>query len=156
MILVLRRVRDVLVTIMPLLLTALLTLATCRAIGLELNFANIIALPLLFGIGVAFNIYFVVSWRAGTDNLLQSSLTRAVVFSALTTASGFGSLWLSSHPGTASMGELLIISLFWTLFTTLFYLPALLGPHPAFSSPEAAPISRRASSPKPPPRPKRR
>lgn len=156
LIFVLRRVRDVMVTILPLLLTALLTLATCRIIGLQLNFANIIALPLLFGIGVAFNIYFVVSWRAGTDNLLQSSLTRAVVFSALTTASGFGSLWLSSHPGTASMGELLIISLFWTLFTTLFYLPALLGPHLAISHPEAAPISLRASSPKPPPRPRRR
>ncbi len=156
LILVLRRVRDVLVTIMPLILTALLTLATCRVIGLQLNFANIIALPLLFGIGVAFNIYFVVSWRAGTDNLLQSSLTRAIIFSALTTASGFGSLWLSSHPGTASMGELLIISLFWTLFTTLFYLPALLGPHPAISHQEAAPISRRASSPKLPPRPQRR
>ena len=87
-------------------------------------------MPLLFGIGVAFNIYFVVAWRAGARNLLQSSLTRAVIFSALTTASGFGSLWLSSHPGTASMGELLTISLAWTLATTLFFLPALLGPPP--------------------------
>ena len=127
---VLRRVHDVLVTIVPLVLTALLTLATCRVAGLQLNFANIIALPLLFGIGVAFNIYFVVAWRAGAQALLQSSLTRAVIFSALTTASGFGSLWLSSHPGTASMGELLIISLAWTLLTTLFFLPALLGPPP--------------------------
>ena len=127
---VLRRERDVLVTIVPLVLTALLTLATCQVTGLRLNFANIIALPLLFGIGVAFNIYFVVAWRAGTRNLLQSSLTRAVIFSALTTASGFGSLWLSKHPGTASMGELLIISLSWTLLTTLFFLPALLGPPP--------------------------
>jgi hopanoid biosynthesis associated RND transporter like protein HpnN len=144
---VLRRFRDVMVTITPLLLTALLTLATCRATGLQLNFANIIALPLLFGIGVAFNIYFVMAWRAGTDQLLQSSLTRAVVFSALTTASGFGSLWLSSHPGTASMGELLIISLFWTLFTTLFFLPALLGQHEQVSRVTAAPTSRRVSSP---------
>ena len=128
---VLRRERDVIVTIVPLVLTALLTLATCRVAGLQLNFANIIALPLLLGIGVAFNIYYVVAWRAGTPALLQSPLTRAVVFSALTTASGFGSLWLSSHPGTASMGELLIISLGWTLFTTLFFLPALLGPPPA-------------------------
>ncbi|GAA0526977.1 hypothetical protein FHS83_002124 [Rhizomicrobium palustre] len=127
---VLKNRRDVLMTIIPLLLTAILTLATCRIIGLELNFANIIALPLLFGIGVAFNIYFVVAWRAGAKNLLQSSLTRAVIFSALTTASGFGSLWISSHPGTASMGELLIISLAWTLFTTLFFLPALLGNPP--------------------------
>jgi len=127
---VLRRERDVIVTIVPLVLTALLTLATCRVTGLQLNFANIIALPLLLGIGVAFNIYYVVAWRAGTPALLQSPLTRAVVFSALTTASGFGSLWLSSHPGTASMGQLLIISLGWTLFTTLFFLPALLGPPP--------------------------
>lgn len=130
LLIVLRRVGDVARTIAPLILTALLTLATCRIAGLQLNYANIIALPLLLGIGVAFNIYFVVAWRAGTQALLQSSLTRAVIFSALTTASGFGPLWLSEHPGTASMGELLIISLGWTLFTTLFYLPALLGPPP--------------------------
>jgi len=127
------RVRDVLLTLAPLLLSGLLTLATCVAIGLRLNFANVIALPLLLGIGVAFDIYFVVAWRAGAHNLLQSSLTRAVVFSALTTASGFGTLWLSSHPGTASMGELLMISLAWTLMTTLFFLPALLGPPPTSS-----------------------
>jgi uncharacterized protein len=128
--LVLKRPRDVLMTIIPLLLTALLTLATCVVLGIQLNFANIIALPLLFGIGVAFDIYFLIAWRSGTRDLLQSSLTRAVIFSAMTTASGFGSLWLSSHPGTASMGILLIISLGWTLFTTLFFMPALLGPPP--------------------------
>ncbi|MEI9930044.1 MAG: MMPL family transporter [Rhizomicrobium sp.] len=128
---VLRRPRDVLLTLTPLFLSGLLTLGTCVLIGLQLNFANVIALPLLLGIGVAFDIYFVVAWRAGAQNLLQSSLTRAVIFSALTTASGFGTLWLSSHPGTASMGELLMISLAWTLVTTLFFLPALLGPSPA-------------------------
>ncbi len=53
-----------------------------------------------------------------------------MIFSALTTASGFGTLWLSKHPGTASMGELLMISLGWTLVTTLFVSPALLGPPP--------------------------
>ncbi|HVU21517.1 MAG TPA: MMPL family transporter [Rhizomicrobium sp.] len=131
---VLRRTRDVLLTLIPLFLSGLLTLGTCVLIGLQLNFANVIALPLLLGIGVAFDIYFVVAWRAGAQNLLQSSLTRAVIFSALTTASGFGTLWLSSHPGTASMGELLMISLGWTLITTLFFLPALLGPSPATSS----------------------
>jgi hopanoid biosynthesis associated RND transporter like protein HpnN len=127
---VLRKARDVLLTIIPLVLTGLLTLGTSVAIGLQLNFANVIALPLLFGIGVAFNIYFVMAWRDGQMGLLQSSLTRAVIFSALTTASGFGSLWLSSHPGTASMGELLMISLGWTLATTLFFLPALMGEPP--------------------------
>ena len=130
LIVVLQKLRDVLLTIIPLLLTGLLTIGTTVAIGLQLNFANVIALPLLFGIGVAFNIYFVMAWREGRKDLLQSSLTRAVIFSALTTASGFGSLWLSSHPGTASMGELLMISLAWTLVTTLFFLPALMGTPP--------------------------
>ena len=130
LLLVLRRLRDVLFTIVPLVLTGLLTIGTAVAIGLQLNFANVIALPLLFGIGVAFNIYFVMAWRAGQTNLLQSSLTRAVIFSAATTASGFGSLWLSSHPGTASMGELLMISLGWTLATMLFFQPALMGRPP--------------------------
>jgi predicted RND superfamily exporter protein len=75
---------------------------------------------------VAFDIYFIIAWRDGTMDLLATSLTRAVIFSALTTATGFGTLWLSSHPGTASMGELLLISLGWTLVTTLFFLPPLL------------------------------
>jgi len=127
---VLRRAGDVVRTLAPLVLAGLLTLASCVALNLTLNFANIIALPLLLGIGVAFNIYFVVAWRAGAKSFLPSALTRAVIFSALTTATGFGTLWLSNHPGTASMGELLMISLAWTLVTTLFVSPALLGPPP--------------------------
>jgi hypothetical protein len=127
---VLRRAGDVLRTLAPLVLAGLLTLGSCVALNLKLNFANIIALPLLLGIGVAFNIYFVVAWRAGAKSFLPSALTRAVIFSALTTATGFGTLWLSKHPGTASMGELLMISLAWTLVTTLFVSPALLGPPP--------------------------
>jgi len=123
----LRNLRDVLLTLAPLLLAGLLTLACSVLIGLPLNFANIIALPLLFGIGVAFNVYFVMAWREGANGLLQSGLTRAVLFSALTTATAFGSLWLSSHPGTASMGELLAISLLCTLVAALVFLPALLG-----------------------------
>jgi uncharacterized protein len=126
--LVLKSVHDVLMTLAPLVLAGLLTLATCVLLGLRLNFANVIALPLLLGIGVAFNIYFVVAWRHGQRCFLASSLTRAVIFSAATTASGFGTLWLSVHPGTASMGELLMISLGWVLVTTLFLSPALLGP----------------------------
>ncbi len=125
--LALRSVHDVLMTLAPLVLSGLLTLASCVVLGLQLNFANVIALPLLLGIGVAFNIYFVVAWRHGQRCFLASSLTRAVIFSAATTASGFGTLWLSVHPGTASMGELLMISLGWVLATTLFLSPALLG-----------------------------
>src|SRR5262249_38749638 len=84
-------------------------------------------LPLHLGIGVAFNIYFVLAWRAGTGGFLQSSLARAIIFSALATGTAFGGLWLSHHPGTASMGRLLVISLTWTLVSALIFLPALLG-----------------------------
>ncbi len=124
----LRRVRDVAITMAPIVLTGLLTMGTCVLISQPLNFANIIALPLLFGIGVAFHIYFVISWRSGGSHLLTSSLARGVFFSALATATGFGSLWASSHPGTASMGKLLMISLVWTLVSALLFQPALMGP----------------------------
>jgi hypothetical protein len=123
---VLRRISDVLLTLVPLLLAGLVTLEICVLIGLKLNFANIIALPLLFGVGVAFDIYFVMWWREGGRNLLQSPLTRAVLMSAGTTGAAFGTLSLSRHPGTASMGLLLMISLFWTLVSMLLVLPALL------------------------------
>jgi hopanoid biosynthesis associated RND transporter like protein HpnN len=127
LLLALRRVRDVAITMAPIVLTGLLTMGTCVVIGQPLNFANIIALPLLFGIGVAFHIYFVMAWRSGGSHLLTSSLARGVFFSALATATGFGSLWASSHPGTASMGKLLMISLVWTLASALLFQPALMG-----------------------------
>ena len=60
---------------------------------------------------VAFKIYGIMAWRAGKTNLLQSTLTRAVIFSAMTTATAFGSLWLSEQPGIASMGKLMALSL---------------------------------------------
>ncbi|EJW13292.1 protein export membrane protein, SecD/SecF family, putative [Rhodovulum sp. PH10] len=125
---VLKRFGDVLLTLVPLLLAGVLTLEICVLIGLPLNFANIIALPLLLGVGVAFKIYYIMAWRAGQTGLLQSSLTRAVVWSALTTATAFGSLWMSSHPGTSSMGELLALSLLTTMCFAVLFQPALMGP----------------------------
>jgi uncharacterized protein len=125
---VLRRGTDVLLTLVPLLLAGIVTLEITVLIGLPLNFANVLALPLLLGLGVAFKIYFVMAWRAGTTNLLQSSLTRAVFFSAMTTATAFGSLWLSKHPGTSSMGKLLALSLVCTLAAAILFQPALMGP----------------------------
>ncbi len=124
---VLRDVREVLFTLAPVVLSGFLTLGTCMLIGQPINFANIIAFPLLFGVGTAFHIYFVMAWRAGATDLIQSPLARAIFFSALATGSAFGSLWLSRHPGTASMGKILMISLAWTLICALIFEPALLG-----------------------------
>jgi hopanoid biosynthesis associated RND transporter like protein HpnN len=131
LLIVLRRIRDIAAVLAPLFLAGLFTLATSVAIGMPLNFANIVALPLLLGIGVAFDIYFVLRWRTGELGLLRSPTARAIVFSALTTGTAFGSLALSKSPGIADMGKLLSLGVFYTLICTLFILPALLGVPPA-------------------------
>ena len=115
-------------TLVPLLLAGVVTLELTVLFGLPLNFANIIALPLLLGVGVAFKIYYVLAWREGETSLLASPLTRAVLFSAMTTATAFASLWLSNHPGTSSMGKLLSLSLVTTLVAAVLFQPILMGP----------------------------
>jgi hopanoid biosynthesis associated RND transporter like protein HpnN len=124
----LRRIGDVVMTLAPLVIAGVVTLELCAALDIPLNFANIMALPLLLGIGVAFKIYYILAWRAGRTSLLQSSLTRAVVFSAMTTATAFGSLWLSNDPGTSSMGKLMALALVCTMAAAVLFQPALMGP----------------------------
>ena len=123
----LRRMADVLLTLVPLLVAVIVTLELCVALDIPLNFANIIALPLLLGVGVAFKIYYIIAWRSGKTALVQSTLTRAVIFSAMTQATAFGSLWLSSDPGTSSMGKLMALSLLCTMAAAVLFQPALMG-----------------------------
>jgi uncharacterized protein len=123
----LRRWIDVALTLIPLLVALVVTLEICVLVGLRLNFANIIALPLLLGVGVAFKIYYIIAWRSGETNFLQSSLTRAILFSACTTAIAFGSLCFSHHPGTSSMGKLMALSLLTTLTAAVIFQPALMA-----------------------------
>jgi hopanoid biosynthesis associated RND transporter like protein HpnN len=123
----LRRLRDAALVLAPLLLSGAMTVLVMVSLSLPLNFANIIALPLLLGVGVSFNIYFVMNWRSGRREMLASATARAVMFSALTTGTSFGSLALSGHPGTASMGQLLLISLGCTLVASLLFVPAELA-----------------------------
>src|SRR4029077_14496583 len=133
----LRRTADVLLTLVPLLVAIVVTLELAVALDIPLNFANIIALPLLLGVGVAFKIYYIVAWRSGKTALVQSTLTRAVIFSAMTQAAAFGSLWLSSDPGTSSMGKLMALSLLCTMAAAVLFQPALMGrPRPRAVPPE--------------------
>jgi len=124
----LRRPGDVALVFAPLVLAALLTVAASVLLNLPFNFANLIVLPLLFGLGVANGIHLVLRRRAegGVTEVMASSTPRAVVFSALTTIGSFSSIALSSHPGTASMGILLTIAIALTLACTLIVLPALM------------------------------
>jgi uncharacterized protein len=132
----LRRPLDVSLVLAPLVLSSLMTVVVIVLLRLLLNYANIIALPLLLGVGVSFNIYFVMNWRAGQASVLGSATARAILFSALTTGTAFGSLALSGHPGTASMGTLLLISLGCTLVASLIFIPALLAaiPRPSLTA----------------------
>ncbi|MGZ5198853.1 MAG: hopanoid transporter HpnN [Telluria sp.] len=142
-----RRFDDVLLTMVPLLVSALVTLELCVVFGISLNFANIIALPLLLGVGVAFKIYYVMAWRSGVTELLQHGLTQAIILSAGTTATAFGSLWLSSHPGTASMGKLLVLALGCTLIGAVFFQPILMGKPRASTKPKGRITPARPAGP---------
>jgi hopanoid biosynthesis associated RND transporter like protein HpnN len=123
----LRRITDVLLTLVPLILAGAVTLEAAVIWGLPLNFANIIALPLLLGVGVAFKIYYIMAWRAGKTGLLQSTLTRAVVFSAMTNAVAFGSMWVSNYPGMSSMGKMMALALLCTMAAAVLFQPVLMG-----------------------------
>jgi hopanoid biosynthesis associated RND transporter like protein HpnN len=126
---VLASFRDAMLVLLPLILAVILTIASSAILSVPLNLANIIALPLLLGLGMAFGIYFVLRARSGLviDTLFASSTPRAVFFSALTTMASFGTLAFSSHLGTASIGVLLTLSLFFALLCTLVVLPAILA-----------------------------
>ena len=123
----LRSLRLSLLALAPLLLAGLMTLAHCALFGPSLNLANIIAMPLLVGLGVAYDIYYVAAWARGERHLLSSPLNRGVIFSAVTNAAAFGALAVSPHPGTASMGVLLFISLLYKLGCVMLVLPPLLA-----------------------------
>ncbi|MCC5873451.1 MAG: MMPL family transporter [Gammaproteobacteria bacterium] len=124
----LRSLRDALLVLTPLLLAALFTVASAQWLGMSFNMANILVLPLLFGLGVDNGVHLVKRYRSEGEltSLMRSSTPRAVLLSSLTTAGTFAALSLSPHQGTASIGMLLTIAIGWLLLTTLVLLPLLL------------------------------
>lgn len=112
---------------LPVFLAMALTAGTMVVVGLPFNYANVIVLPLLIGLGVDGGVHLVMRSRERKGaSVLKTSTPKAVVLSALTTFGSFGSLALSSHSGTASMGILLTISIVMILLTTLLVLPGLM------------------------------
>ncbi len=121
---------DVLLVLLPLLLAGALTGCTSVLFDIPFNFANIIALPLLLGLGVDSGIHMVHRMRAtppSNGQMLQTSTARAVLYSSLTTICSFGNLALSAHRGMESMGVLLTIGIGFTLLCMLIVLPALMS-----------------------------
>jgi hopanoid biosynthesis associated RND transporter like protein HpnN len=137
LLLLMRNWRDPVLIMIPILLATVLTVAVMVSLDMLLNFANIIALPLLFGIGVDNGIHIVHRYRVAlpsSENLMATSTARAVFFGTLTTIASFGSLALSAHYGMATMGKLLTIGMLMTLITTLIVLPTLLSVSKAANS----------------------
>lgn len=129
---------DALLVLLPLLLAGAMTGASSVLFNIPFNFANVIALPLILGIGVDSGIHMAHRIRTAPpdeDYILRTSTARAVLFSALTTICGFGNLALSPHRGTASMGLLLTIGIGLTLICTLIVLPALMTRRKNYNSP---------------------
>jgi len=126
---VLRRPGEVLLVLLPLLMTMVLTVAASLLLNIPLNLANVVALPLVLGLGIAFGIYLVLRKREGISiaQVLRSSTSKAVLFSAMTTMASFGALGFSRHQGMASLGILLVLTLTLALLCALVVLPALIG-----------------------------
>jgi uncharacterized protein len=115
--------------LLPLFLVALLTGAAMVIFDVKFNFANIIALPMLLGLGVDNAIHMVHRAKEGTiasKDLLKTTTSRAIFFSSLTTLFSFGNLMVSPHSGTASLGLVLLFGILFLIFSTLIVLPAFL------------------------------
>ncbi len=126
---VMRSLRATVLVLAPIVLAAVLLCAYTVVFNAPFNFANVIVIPLLLGLGVDSAIHYVHRARmeAAGAQLEHTSTPRAVVISALTTIGSFGTLWLTPHRGMSSMGELLTVSVGLTLLTTLVVLPELIG-----------------------------
>ena len=128
-----RSLKTTLLIVVPLLLAALLTGAFNVLLNNPFNFANIIVLPLLLGMGVDSGIHIVYRLQHQDDQtqLLQSSSARGVFYSALTTLCSFSSLAFNTHAGTASMGVLLAVGISFTIICSMIVLPAMANKNPA-------------------------
>ncbi len=124
----LRNIISTLLILAPLLLAALFTVAATVVLQVPFNFANVIALPLLLGIGLDSSIHMVLRshHHLANQSLLQTSTAHAILYSAITSVASFGSLAFSSHLGTASMGLLLAMGLLFILICVFLILPNLL------------------------------
>lgn len=129
LLIMLRSIKYTVLVLIPLLLSSIFTGVFTVLLEIPFNFANIIALPLLLGLGIDSSLHMVhrsMDNKVESEVLIHTSTARAIFYSALTALVDFASLMFSSHKGTASMGILLTVGLAFTLVCTLIILPSLL------------------------------
>jgi hypothetical protein len=127
---VLRRIRWVLIALLPLTASFLWMFGVMGATGLTLNFYNLVVLPTVLGIGDDSGIHVVHRYleegRGGLRRVLRSTGEHVAV-SSVTTMVGFGGLVLSMHPGLRSTGLMAVLGIAMTLVAVLVLLPALIA-----------------------------
>ena len=129
LLLMFRSWRYAVLILVPLAMAVIFTLAMGVLFDAPLNMANILVLPLIFGLGVDNGVHVIDRYRGEGDvpRLMHSSTPRAVLLSTLTTVGTFVALSLSPHQGTASIGLLLAVAVSLLLAFTVFLLPVLLS-----------------------------
>ena len=124
-----RNLRTVFFVLLPVLVGSIWTIGIMELIGLKLNMANLVILPLILGIGVVNGIHITHRYREEEDkhaSILGKSTGQAVLLSSLTTMIGFGSMMVANHYGVFSLGMVLTLGVFNCLIASVTFLPALL------------------------------
>jgi predicted RND superfamily exporter protein len=125
-----RSVRNLLIGLAPLAMGILLSLGIMGLFGLPLNPANMIAFPLILGVGVDNGVHVLHDYllrRAEGRCSISYAIGRGVLVKALTTTIGFGTLMISSERGLASLGFILTLGVSCCMISALLFLPAVLN-----------------------------
>ncbi len=124
----LRSVRLVLLAIVPMAVGMLQLFGLLGWLGIPLNPANLIVLPLILGIGIDDGVHIVHDFlHARQTYRMSPSTASAVVLTSATTMVGFGSMMIANHQGLRSLGQVLSLGVFLCLLTSLVTLPAALA-----------------------------
>ena len=132
-------IRHALLAALPLAIGMLQTLGLMGLVGIDLNPANLIGIPLILGIAVDYGVHIVhdALERPGPYRI-SASTANSVLVDALTTILGFGALMVASHRGLESLGRVLTLGVTTCTLTSLVFLPALLALLPARAAAPAA------------------
>lgn len=121
------RLSRIILALIPLIVAIIWTLGTMALLDMPFNPANIVTLPLVIGIGVAYGIYVIDRYsEEGKVHVFTSSTGKAVFLSALTTLIGFGVMIFGHYPGLVSLGKLMSLGIFYCFIAGTFLLPNIL------------------------------
>ena len=129
LLLVFRSLKTIVLALIPLIFGVLWLLGLMGALGVDLNLGNLVALPLILGIGIDSGVHLADRVLRGRGESLTTALHgtgRGILAASFTTMAGFGSLALATHRGMASLGVVLLLGVLTTLVSALLLFPSLM------------------------------